>query len=171
MLCVLPFMPQTSRFLFHEERTYDNSLILFLDIEPLNDFDNMYYKNKILDITARLENQELYTIDGLNINDIFGNFQLDGRCFDKYLYNLKEFTEYCYTELNLKTFVVLKTTQLHYELFLNDYDIRKVINIGRLYGFVNDDINYLSTSSSHDIINSILIKKNQNDIIKIFDSW
>ena len=177
-LILLPFLPIFNRPLFSKKTLhYDDTIIIFMDIEPANDFENMYYDDKVVDVACALENDN----DLVDYFKIFGSLKLDSYEFDEYLYNLRDYIDHCQYNLKKKVYILLNTTQYQYEMFFDDYDIQKVINVKRLYGYFHPESKEIPNISSLQVILKIISKTfddnmgdhsdHMNKIVEIFEEW
>lgn len=166
-----PLIPFVNKLLFRRKTTYDDCVIMFMDIEPITDFNNIYYEDKQLDVTCSLENE--HEFKRAEKFDIFGNLQLNGIDFDEYMYNLRDFIDFCEIQLNKKTFIILNTSQYQYERIFYDYDVKKIINIKDLYGYYNPKCEKIPDSSSFKMLMEIIneINSDMNTVIDVFEKW
>ena len=122
---ILPFTELLGKFLFSKKTLYDDCILIFIDIDPFGDFENMYYKDKSFSVTCYLENENKCEDESTKQTYLFGNIILNNIEFDDYLYDLKGFVEHCKTNLKKKPFIILNTPNINMKTFFMNLVYKK----------------------------------------------
>lgn len=169
-MITLPFI--TKDLFFSKKLDYvDDYIIVCIDIEPLNEFDNMYFNDKYLNVTTYFEDEDCYNLYGLETFNIFGDCEMNDHQFHEYLLKLYDCVEYCRKTMNKHTFIILNTSQCQYEFYFDDYELENVINIRRLYGHVYDGLRVIPNSTTAQMLSDITNCYTKDNIIDVFHKW
>jgi hypothetical protein len=169
-LILLPFILPNK--LFSQKVKYDDTIILYLDIESLNEFNNIYYEKKLLHVTTYFENQDTYNLKGVNnFHLLFEEKQLKDDEFESYILDLRDFVDHCNTCLKKTVFIILNTNVNDCETYIKEYDIRKVINIRRLVGFSNKDLAVIPKYTSNKFMVNLMHTQNMDDLVYTLNEW
>ena len=173
-LIITPFF--TTNFLFRRQNKYDTSIIMFLDIESVNEFDNIYFHKKEITLNLYLENEDNFNLEKVEHFDIFGKRDLNDKEFEDLLFLLREFIDYSELSLKRNVYIILNSSDICFENYIKEYDIHKVINIGSLYGFYNHKIADIPKEPSQYLLNDVVVNfgmfnETDNSIIDLLDKW
>ena len=152
---------------------YDESIILFVNINQHSEGDNAYYTDKVVWVDAFFENEDDYGLEGVSELKVFRNVEMDDADLEAFIFDLRDFMDHCTSKLNKQPFVVLQCSTVDYEAYLRDYGIKNLVNIHRLYGFHNKDLSTVPSSSSVSLLRDIMVADDEcvTNVIEILEDW
>lgn len=158
---VLIMMPFINNRIFDRSNKYNECVIICVDIESINVYDNIYFTDKQVKVHTYLENNDIYYSmlkheEAQEFKTLFKEEEVDDDGLDVFIFKLRDFIDYVHKTHKKKTYVLLNTFESAYENYLTEYGLKKIINIRNMYGYYHDHMSHVPDTSSLMMINKIV---------------